>query len=54
MVHGLGCAAELISKNLEIYKENMIKMRDLLEKLLAVRCLTRSNFQHLTMTHLTS
>jgi selenocysteine lyase len=37
MIHGLGCAAELISRNLKIYQENMMKMRDLLEQSLAVR-----------------
>ncbi|XP_046437931.1 selenocysteine lyase-like isoform X1 [Daphnia pulex] len=35
MIHGLGCAAELISRNLKIYQGNMMKMRDLLEQSLA-------------------
>ncbi|EFX64123.1 hypothetical protein DAPPUDRAFT_229859 [Daphnia pulex] len=37
MIHGLGCAAELISRNLKIYQGKMMKMRDLLEQSLAVR-----------------
>jgi hypothetical protein len=37
MIHGLGCAAELVTRNLKIYQENMLKMRHLLEQLLVVR-----------------
>lgn len=36
MIHGLGCAAELVSQNLQKYQEAMKKTRDLLEKSLIV------------------
>ena len=42
MISGLGCAAELVSKNLKLYQENMREMRDLLEQLLTVCTLTQN------------
>ena len=42
MISGLGCAAELVSKNLKFYQENMREMRDLLEQLLTVCTLTQN------------
>ena len=43
MISGLGCAAELVSKNLKFYQENMREMRDLLEQLLTVCTLTQNS-----------
>ena len=39
MIVGLGIAAELVSKNLSLYKDHMMEMRNLLEHLLNVRSL---------------
>ena len=36
MISGLGCAARLVTENLQQYRKNMLEMRDLLENLLKV------------------